>query len=103
MGGGVANASSAVESKGNGTATLLMSVWRCAACRTWEDPIEQLQESDWPGGLQQRHRYLRPLVESLLEGYGAEFVGLLEDDADALGAWRTTADITAVSQVPLTT
>uniref|UniRef100_A0A061RCY4 DUF1995 domain-containing protein n=1 Tax=Tetraselmis sp. GSL018 TaxID=582737 RepID=A0A061RCY4_9CHLO len=64
-----------------------------------DDVIEPSLESDWPGGLQQRHRYLRPVVDSLLEGYGAEFVGLLEDDADGLGVWRSKADITVVSQV----
>jgi hypothetical protein len=43
---------------------------------------------------------VRPLVESLLDGYGPVFAGLLEDDADGLGVWTTDAGITAASQVP---
>jgi len=63
-----------------------------------EDLIRLLDESDWPGGLAQRFRVVRPLVERVLDGYDAQFLGLLEDPADGLGVWGA-GDTTAAAIV----
>ncbi|KAG1665828.1 hypothetical protein FOA52_005863 [Chlamydomonas sp. UWO 241] len=39
--------------------------------------------------MQQRFRSLRPLVDGMLEGYGASFLGMLEAPSDGLGVWMT--------------
>ncbi|WIA36231.1 hypothetical protein OEZ86_007564 [Tetradesmus obliquus] len=44
-------------------------------------------EGDWPGGIVQRFRALRPLVEGVLEGYDPQFLGMLESPADGVGCW----------------
>lgn len=64
-----------------------------------ESPFGLADEGDWPGGPPQRFRALRQVVDRLLEGYGAEFVGALEDPADGLGAWRVGGDATVVGVV----
>lgn len=63
-----------------------------------EDRIQLLDESEFPGGVLQVFRKLRPLVEDLLLGYDAEFVGMLESDADGVGVWRCQ-DMTVVVNV----
>lgn len=53
-----------------------------------DDLIRPFDEGEYPGGVRQRFRGLRPLVESLLEGYGSpEFLGMLESPADGIGCW----------------
>lgn len=49
--------------------------------------------------MQQRFRWLRPLVEVLLEGYGPQFLGMLESPADGVGAWHAAGGITVVGGV----
>ncbi|KAF8059444.1 hypothetical protein HT031_005249 [Scenedesmus sp. PABB004] len=56
-----------------------------------ELPFSLFDESDWPGGIQQRFRALRPLVEATLEGYEVNFLGMLESPADGLGCWTLGA------------
>lgn len=55
-------------------------------------------ESEWPGGAEQRFRALRGPASSLLEGYGTQFVGMLEAEADGVGVWRSDG-MTAVGAV----
>mmetsp|Transcript_18608 Transcript_18608/g.52316 ORF Transcript_18608/g.52316 Transcript_18608/m.52316 type:complete len:354 (-) Transcript_18608:312-1373(-) len=65
-----------------------------------EDLILANDESDWPGGMQQRFRALRPQVDQLIEGYpDSKFLGLLEADADGVGLWTCGADMTLCGQV----
>ena len=64
------------------------------------DPIEADDESDWPGGCEQRHRAVRPLVEAFLDGYRPEFVGMLESPADGIGAWRVAGGPSASPASP---
>jgi hypothetical protein len=52
------------------------------------------------GGAQQRFRCTRPLVEGLLEGYDAEFLGMLESPMDGIGVWTTSADMTVRNSNP---
>lgn len=52
-----------------------------------DDFVRPFDEGEWPGGIQQRFRALRPLIERMLEGYSAEFVGMLESPADGIGVW----------------
>ena len=52
------------------------------------DLIREFDESEWPGGIQQKFRALRPLIESLVDGFGSpQFVGMLESPADGIGVW----------------
>lgn len=60
-------------------------MWANNAEDVESDCIKCQDESDWPGGMEQRFRSLRPLVDLLLEGYDAEFVGMLEAAADGVG------------------
>jgi hypothetical protein len=43
----------------------------------------------------QRFRAVRPLVDSLLQGYDTRFLGLLEDASDGVGLW-STPDLSAI-------
>jgi hypothetical protein len=53
-----------------------------------DDLVRPYDEADWPGGIQQRFRVLRPLVEdNFLSGYNAIFIGMLESPADGIGVW----------------
>jgi hypothetical protein len=70
----------------------------CTPC-AGDDLFRTDDESDWPGGVQQRFRWLRPLVEVLLEGYGPQFLGMLESPADGVGAWHAAGGITVVGGV----
>lgn len=63
-----------------------------------KDLVVALDESDWPGGIIQKFRALKPLVENVFEGYQAEFVGLIESAADGVGVW-SMPDATAVANV----
>lgn len=56
--------------------------------RMQDAPFSLLDEGDWPGGQLQRFRALRTVVEPLLEGYDAGFIGMLESPADGLGVWQ---------------
>ncbi|PNH02557.1 hypothetical protein TSOC_011454, partial [Tetrabaena socialis] len=62
------------------------------------DLITLADESDYPGGEVQRFRVIRKLMDQLLEGYDAQFLGLLEDDADGVGLWAIE-DITLIVNV----
>ncbi|EFJ48729.1 hypothetical protein VOLCADRAFT_104580 [Volvox carteri f. nagariensis] len=63
------------------------------------DLVMLLDEGDYPGGVLQRFRVLRKLVDELLEGYDAEFLGLLEDSADGVGLWSCGRDMTLVANI----
>lgn len=53
-----------------------------------DDLVRPFDEGEYPGGVRQRFRGLRPLVEALLDGYGAPtFLGMLESPADGIGCW----------------
>ena len=54
-----------------------------------DDVIPPDRNYDWPGGMRQRFRYLRPLVDDLLEGYDAKFLGMLESESDGIGVWSS--------------
>ena len=56
-----------------------------------DDSLQNDDDTDWPGGIQQRFRRLRPLVEDqLLSGYDPEAstccAGVLPDQCCLLGA-----------------
>ena len=61
------------------------------------------QLADWSGGMRQRFRATRPLVDTLLEGRQANFAGLLEDAEDGVGVWACDGDITVLTHVADTT
>ncbi len=64
-----------------------------------DDGIRLLDEGQWPGGVTQRFRALRPSIEMLLEGYSdLSFAGMLESEADGVGVW-SMSDMTAVVNV----
>jgi hypothetical protein len=42
-------------------------------------------DSEFPGGIQQRFRALSPGISALLEGYNAEFKGCIDSAADGVG------------------
>ncbi|GIL68239.1 hypothetical protein Vafri_21491 [Volvox africanus] len=63
------------------------------------DLVMLMDEGDYPGGEQQRFRALRKLVDALLEGYDAEFLGYLEDGADGVGLWSCGSDMTLIANV----
>ena len=47
------------------------------------------QASDWSGGLGQRFRVTKGLIDDyVLDGYENEYLGLLDRDADGMGVWR---------------
>lgn len=53
-----------------------------------DDRIRPNDESDWPGGVRQRFRAIKPLIEQhLLEGYRTKSFGMLESPADGVGVW----------------
>jgi hypothetical protein len=53
-----------------------------------DDLLRPFDEGEWPGGIQQRFRALRPLVENFIDSFGSPtFVGMLESPADGLGVW----------------
>jgi hypothetical protein len=57
-------------------------------------------EADFPGGIVQHFRVLRPLAEAVLEGYAPTFLGMLESPADGMGCWKAAGgSITLVGPV----
>lgn len=55
---------------------------------TNDDLFRAFDEGEWPGGIQQRFRALRPLVEKFIDSFGSpSFIGMLESPADGIGAW----------------
>lgn len=65
-----------------------------------EDPGRVMFDDDgeWPGGMQQRLRYLRPHVDGMLEGYTPQFVGIVEVPEDGVGVWQFgSGDSTAIA------
>ena len=49
------------------------------------------QAADWSGGMAQRFRVTKRLVEDgMLDGYDREYLGLLDRDADGMGVWKVT-------------
>lgn len=92
-------AASAAEQSGP-TATRLTIRLPLPSPSRKDDALTNFDESDWPGGIQQRFRRLRPLIEGMLTGYEPEFVGMLESPADGMGVWRAAGgDVTVVAQV----
>ncbi|KAF5832662.1 hypothetical protein DUNSADRAFT_11406 [Dunaliella salina] len=78
----------------------LVNPFAASAGSEAEDLILANDESDWPGGMQQRFRALRPQVDLLIEGYpNSKFLGLLEADEDGVGLWTCGADMTLCGQV----
>ena len=50
------------------------------------------QAADWSGGMAQRFRVTKRLVEDgMLDGYDREYLGLLDRDADGMGVWKVTS------------
>ncbi|MEW5302220.1 MAG: hypothetical protein WDW36_005023 [Sanguina aurantia] len=66
------------------------------------DLIRNSDEGDFPGGVVQRFRTMRPVVERVLDGYGSTFQGLLESDYDGCGCW-SLPDATVIGPVYNTT
>lgn len=65
-----------------------------------DDLVRGFDEGEWPGGVRQRFRALRPLVERFLDGYSPEFVGMLESPADGMGVWTAcNGDVTVITYV----
>lgn len=64
-----------------------------------EQPFSVLDEGDWPGGIVQRFRALRPLIDATLDGYDPQFLGMLEDPADGMGCWSIGSDTTVVGLI----
>ncbi|KAI8476508.1 MAG: hypothetical protein J3K34DRAFT_240249 [Monoraphidium minutum] len=58
-------------------------------------PFTLSDEGDWPGGMIQRFRALRQVVEPILEGYDASFLGMLEAPSDGLGVWQAKGLVVA--------
>ena len=56
---------------------------------TFDDAITPFDEGEWPGGIRQQFRALRPLVDAFLDGYDAPFLGFIESPADGLGLWSS--------------
>jgi hypothetical protein len=53
-----------------------------------DDLVRSFDEGEWPGGIQQRFRALRPSVEKFIDSFGSpSFVGMLESPADGIGVW----------------
>ena len=47
------------------------------------------QASDWSGGIDQRFRVTKGLIDAfVLDGYENEYLGLLDRDADGMGVWK---------------
>eukprot|EP00892_Ulva_mutabilis_P011166 jgi/Ulvmu1/8421/UM042_0128.1 len=63
-----------------------------------EDTIRVLDEGEFPGGVRQKFRELRPRAEDILFGYNPEFVGMVRDAADGVGVWKCSG-ITAIANV----
>jgi hypothetical protein len=64
----------------------------------------QGQGADWSGGMQQRLRVTKRIVEeSMLDGYQYEYLGLLDRDADGMGVWKCGESMTAVAHAADTT
>ena len=59
--------------------------------------VTQFDEGEWPGGVQQRFRALRPLIESMLDGYDPQFLGMLESPADGIGVWAACGGAATVA------
>ena len=65
-----------------------------------DDLIRGFDEGEWPGGVRQKFRALRPLIERCLDGYSPEFVGMLESPADGIGVWTAcNGDVTVATFV----
>lgn len=53
------------------------------------------QASDWSGGIDQRFRVTKGLIDAfVLDGYENEYLGLLDRDADGMGVWKIGGSIT---------
>eukprot|EP00854_Cymbomonas_tetramitiformis_P004821 gene4821-5889_t len=64
-----------------------------------EEPLVLMDDVNFPGGIRQVFRELRPSVEALLEGRKLEFCGMLEAEADGLGVFKADPDLCAVTLV----
>ena len=58
------------------------------------------QASDWSGGMSQRYRRTRSLLEkNAFDGYEFEYHGMLDRDAEGMGLW-TLGDFALVTTHP---
>lgn len=64
-----------------------------------EEPLVLMDDANFPGGIRQVFRELRPSVEALLDGRELEFCGMLEAEADGLGVFKAEPDLCAVTLV----
>jgi len=61
------------------------------------------QAVDWRGGISERLAKTKVVVENMLSGYGFQYLGLLDKDADGMGLWTATEDMTVVAHPSDTT
>lgn len=80
-----------------------------ADARADDDAVAYLglhgQAADWSGGLSQRLRATKRLIENnMLDGYDdVEYLGLLDRDADGMGVWKVSSSMTCVTHPSDTT
>ena len=61
------------------------------------------QASDWSGGMSERLAKTRIVVETMLSGYAFRYLGLLDKDAEGMGLWTATEDMSIVAHPSDTT
>ena len=61
------------------------------------------QAVDWRGGISERLRKDESRRSNMLSGYGFQYLGLLDKDADGMGLWTATEDMTVVAHPSDTT
>jgi hypothetical protein len=61
------------------------------------------QASDWSGGMSERFAKTKVVVETMLSGYEYKYLGLLDKDAEGMGLWTATEDMSVVTMPSDTT
>ena len=61
------------------------------------------QASDWSGGMSERLAKTKIVVEHMLSGYAFRYLGLLDKDAEGMGLWTATEDMSIVAHPSDTT
>ncbi|CAL6407129.1 unnamed protein product [Bathycoccus prasinos] len=61
------------------------------------------QASDWSGGMSERLAKTKVVVETMLSGYAFRYLGLLDKDAEGMGLWTATEDMSIVAHPSDTT
>ena len=61
------------------------------------------QASDWSGGMSERLAKTKIVVETMLSGYAFRYLGLLDKDAEGMGLWTATEDMSIVAHPSDTT